>query len=74
MAFGSRPPFGGNLLPPGALGGNIDLGLGGAPDHVSIFRDGSHVSYDLFRDGRVTGVHGEIHRIKRGGPHTVFER
>lgn len=61
----ANAPFGGNLLPPGATGGQIVFGPGGW-QHVSIFTDGAHVSYDR-RGDAIRGVHGTIHDVTGGG-------
>lgn len=71
MNNGMRPPFGGNLLPPGAIRAEVKLGQDGSPDHISVVRDGSHTSYDRFSDGSITGLHGRTHRLIPGGPHTI---
>lgn len=59
---GSKAPFGGNLLPPGATGGQIQFRPGGS-QHVSIYTDGAHVSYDRLGNG-ISGVHGTIHGVQ----------
>jgi hypothetical protein len=57
--FNVKPPFGGNLLPTGATGGQIQFNPNGQ-QHISIYTNGAHVSYDI-RGNLVSGVHGTIH-------------
>jgi hypothetical protein len=71
--LGGRPgaPFGGNLLPRGAIGGTIGFGPEG--QHVTINADGAHVSYDVL-GGIVGGVHGTIHDVTGRGADIIVER
>lgn len=52
-------PFDGNLLPPGATGGNIDFNPDGS-QHVTVHTYGARISYDRLGDV-VSRVHGTIH-------------
>ena len=63
--FDSPTPFGGNLLPPGAHGGSITFNPNGW-QHVSIYTDGAHVSYNRNGD-QVRDAHATIHDVKGGG-------
>ena len=62
--FDTPTPFDGNLLPPGANGGSMMVKPNGS-QHVNIFADGAHVSYDR-NGGQVGGVHATIHDVKDG--------
>lgn len=64
-------PFDGNLLPPGATGGQIQFNPNGS-QHVSIYTDGAHVSYDRLGNA-VSGVHATIHDVTRGGQNLIAE-
>jgi hypothetical protein len=60
-------PFGGNLLPHGATGGQIEFSPGGS-QHVSIYTHGAHVSYDRC-GSNISGVHATLHdRSNLPGP------
>jgi hypothetical protein len=60
-------PFGGNLLPHGATGGQIEFSPGGS-QHVSIYTHGAHVSYDRCGSS-ISGVHATLHdRSNLPGP------
>jgi hypothetical protein len=69
--FDTPIPFGGNLLPPGATGGEIIFGPGGWR-HVTIRTEGAHVSYDI-RGNEVRNVHATIHDVTGGGQHIIVE-
>ena len=51
-------PFGGNLLPAGATGGQIEFHPGW--QHVSIHTDGANVSYDR-RGHEISKVHAKLY-------------
>lgn len=65
------PPFGGNLLPPGATGGKIEF-LPDGWQHVTIYWEGAHWSYDR-RGDEIRGSHGTIHDVTGSGEHIVVE-
>ncbi len=66
---GPRAPFGGNLLPRGAIGGSIEFRPGG--QHVSITTDGAHVSYDVLGNA-VSGIHGTLHDVTGQGVNRII--
>lgn len=64
-------PFDGNLLPPGATGGQIEFNPDGS-QHVSIYTDGAHVSYDRLGNA-ISNVHGTIHDVTGRGQDIIVE-
>ena len=69
--FDTLVPFGGDLSPPGATGAQSQPRPGGW-QHVSIYTDGAHVSYDM-RGNEVRGVHATVHDATGGGQHLTLE-
>jgi len=55
----AQAPFNGNLMPPGATGGNIDFRPDGS-QHVSVRTDGAGVSYDV-NGNVVSKIHGHVY-------------